>query len=123
VIYGVVTNNQATIPKSLRGADGAEITVDGFLDTGFSRYLILHPTLIGEMCWQRVGERQVEFANGERRWLQVYNGRVYWNDNWRKVEVMAAESEPLIGMALLAGHNVNMDVIADGRIIIEPIDE
>ena len=50
-----------------------------------------------------------------------YIGTVLWNGQDRMVEVAAADTTPLVGMGLLRGHGLRVDVVENGEVKIEEL--
>jgi len=46
-----------------------------------------------------------------------------WDDGWRPVSVDAADTAPLVGVRLLRGRTLRIDVIEGGRLEIGPLAE
>jgi hypothetical protein len=46
---------------------------------------------------------------------------VEWNGGWRPVLVSAVGDEPLVGMRLLAGHELRIAVVPGGVVEITPL--
>ena len=44
-----------------------------------------------------------------------------WDDNERSVVTLATMGEPLVGMAMLSGYRVALDVVEGGRVAIQAI--
>jgi hypothetical protein len=44
-----------------------------------------------------------------------------WNGQVRTVDVEALDGQPLLGMRLLAGHELRMQVVAGGTVTIEAL--
>ena len=44
-----------------------------------------------------------------------------WNGQDRTVEVDAADTDPLVGMGLLRGHGLRVDVVENGAVKIEEL--
>jgi predicted aspartyl protease len=53
--------------------------------------------------------------------LDVYEASLLWDGVERAVEVLAMEGAPLIGMALLNGFDVRLQVAEGGLVTIEPL--
>jgi hypothetical protein len=51
----------------------------------------------------------------------MYSGMVIWDGEWRRVDINAAETTPLVGMSLLRGYRYQMDTIVGGRVVIEAL--
>ncbi|PPT05871.1 hypothetical protein CKA32_003204 [Geitlerinema sp. FC II] len=51
----------------------------------------------------------------------MYLATVIWNGQSKIVDVAASESDPLVGMSLLYGCNVQIDVVEGGTVRIESL--
>jgi hypothetical protein len=51
----------------------------------------------------------------------MYSGMVIWDGEWRRVDINAAETTPLVGMSLLRGYRYQMGTIVGGRVVIEAL--
>ena len=60
-------------------------------------------------------------ADGSIHIFDEYIGTVLWNDEVRTVEVAAAETDPLVGMGLLRGYSLSVDVVENGAVMIESL--
>ncbi len=122
MIIGVVNAHaEATIRLPVRAADGQEHDIDTLLDTGFNGSLTLPPTLIATLglSWRTRG--LVMLANGTEDQCDIYTATVIWDGSPRHILVEAADTEPLIGMALLYGYDVRMQVVEGGGVTIEAL--
>jgi predicted aspartyl protease len=61
----------------------------------------------------------VTLANGSIEQVDIYAAALTWDGTRRDILVEAADTEPLVGMALLHGYRIDMHVIAGGRLAIE----
>lgn len=122
MISGVVNAHaEATIRLPVRAADGREQEIEAVLDTGFNGSLTLPPALIASLGlpWRTRGS--VMLANGTEDQCDIYTATVVWDGRQRNILVEAADTDPLIGMALLYGHDVRMQVIEGGSVIIQTL--
>ena len=122
MITGVVNAHaEATIRLPVRAADRREQEIEAVLDTGFNGSLTLPPTVIAALGlpWRTRGA--VMLANGTEDQCDIYTATVIWDGRPRHILVEAADTDPLIGMALLYGHDVRMQVIEGGSVIIEAL--
>ena len=53
--------------------------------------------------------------------LAIYKATIVWHGHDSSVYVLAAEGGPLIGMALLHGNRVTLDVVDDGPVTVEEL--
>ena len=91
------------------------------VDTGFSGHLTLNTVLIellGLRPMQTVG---VTLAGNLRRTLNTFRGLVLWHDQLRTVRVLEASGTPLLGMRLLTGSQLTVQVRDGGNVLIEEL--
>jgi predicted aspartyl protease len=91
-VYG---RTNAIVELTLRGPDGQEERLDFKVDTGFDGDRVI----LCDLC----------------------KGRVEWGGVSRSVDVQVSDSVSLLGMALLAGHQVRIDVVNGGLVRITPL--
>jgi hypothetical protein len=60
-------------------------------------------------------------ADGSVRQFDLYAAEVGWADGWRPVLVSAVGDEVLVGMRLLAGHELRVAVVPGGVVGIAPL--
>lgn len=122
MITGVVNaHREATICLPPQAADGRDQEIEAILDTGFNGSLALPPTVIAALGlpWRTRG--LVILANGTEDQCDIYAATVLWDGVPRNILVEAADTDPLVGMALLYGHDVRMQVVEGGGIIIQAL--
>jgi clan AA aspartic protease len=122
MITGVVNaHREATIRLPLHAADGRDQEIEAILDTGFNGSLTLPPAVIAALGlpWRTRG--LVILANGTEDQCDIHAATVLWDGVPRKILVEAADTDPLVGMALLYGHDVRMQVVEGGSIIIQAL--
>ena len=89
------------------------------IDTGFNRFLTLPPSLVAELGLPFVTSGRVTLVDGSESSFEVYDVAVLWDGQPRDVYTYAADSTPLIGMSLLDTHNLNIEVVEGGRVVIQ----
>ena len=120
MITGVVTaNREAVIRLAVRSPAGAERHIEVVVDTGFDGWLSLPPALIGllELQWRRRGRALL--ADGSECVFDIYDGTVVWDGRLLRVPVDEASTAPLVGMALLHGYELNLQVWNGGSVTIK----
>ncbi len=120
MIEGAVNANlEVVIPLPLQDSSGQTREVEAVVDTGFNGYLILPPMLMEDLELPVVGDGEAVLADGSQATFDVYGVTVLWDGQSMYVETGAVGVDPLVGMALLEGHNLNIDVEDGGRVVIE----
>jgi clan AA aspartic protease len=95
--------------------------IDAVVDTGFTGYLTLRPAIITALQLTWLGREQGTLADGSVDLFDVYRATVIWDGQRRRVQVEAADVDPLVGMALLERHSLNIEVVSGGAVSIKPL--
>ena len=122
MITGVVNaDHEATIQLVIQGDHGQQETIEAVIDTGFTGSLTLPPLLITALGMQWRGRQRAMLGDGSVRFFEVYAATIFWDGQTRTVEADAADTEPLLGMRLLARHEVCLQVVDGGAVTIEAL--
>lgn len=120
MIEGIVNSAyEAVIPLRLLGQDDRPHDVSAVVDTGFSGFLTLPPALVDELDLPFAYFGRAILADDTESDFDVHHVTVSWDDQRRRIEVAATGSTPLVGMALLDGHDLSIRVGQGGRVLIE----
>ncbi len=119
MITGVVRAREARIRLRIRGPRRRERAIEAVIDTGYTAWLTLPPALVAalDLPWHSVGRGVL--ADGSQCLFDVYEAAVIWDGRARRVLVGEADTDPLVGMALLSGHELKMDVRSRGKVTIK----
>ena len=100
------------------GSDRDSSNIQVAIDTGFTGHLKLPPETVRSLSLPERGFVEVELADGGMATLGVYEARVLWH--WRplRVPVYEADGAPHIGMSLLRGSTLTIEVIPSGEVTI-----
>ena len=120
MIEGVVNAAyEAVVSFSLQGAGGRTREIEAVVDTGFTGFLTLPPALVVEMGLPFAYVGRALLANDDEGTFDVHDVTVIWDGQLRHVRAAATGSTPLVGMLLLDGHDLNIQVERGGRVLIE----
>src|SRR5262245_40029615 len=119
MIEGVVRRREARIRLTVRGWRGRRQEIEAVIDTGYTGWLTLPPAVIGtlNLHWQTLGRGTL--ADGSVSLFDVYQAKVEWDGRVRSVLVGEFDATPLVGMALLGGSELKMQVRARGKVTIK----
>lgn len=59
-------------------------------------------------------------GDGSEASLDVYGVTVLWEGVPKRVDAYAADTTPLVGMSMLDGHSLYVEVEDGGRVVIQP---
>ncbi len=121
MMTGVVRGREARIRLQVRGPRGRRQDVEAVIDTGYTAWLALPPALVAllGLTWQGVGRGIL--ADGTETLFDVYRSSVVWHGRSRRIVVAEAGTIPLVGMALLTGSELKMQVRSNGKVTVKAL--
>ena len=120
MIQGTVNASyEPVVPLSLRGATGQTLEVEAVIDTGYNGLQTLPSSTVTELGLPRRGYGEASLADGSIVEFDVYGVTVLWDGQPRYIDADEADSTPLVGMLLMDGHNLSIDVEDGGRVVIQ----
>ena len=115
----VNARHEAVIRLRVRGSGGPELALDVLVDSGCALPLTLPTEAVASLGLVRQTSSDAVMADGSVRQCEVFAAEVEWDGVWRPVLVSALGDEPLLGMPLMAGHRLCIDVVPGGPVEIE----
>jgi clan AA aspartic protease len=122
MITGVVKDDrQAVIRLTVRGPAGQEQKIEAIIDTGFDGWLSLPSSIIARLglVWRRRGRALL--ADGSESVFDIFEATVDWDGEARRIPVDGAETIPLVGMSLLEGYELTVQVQAGGNVMVRSL--
>ncbi len=121
MMQGYVNENfEAIISVGVKNG-GSLKSFDAVIDTGFTGFLSLPTVIIMELGLQWSYRDRATLGDGSETVFDVYNAEIVWNGQLREIEIDAAETEALLGMALLREYRLQVDTIEGGLVTIETL--
>jgi len=119
MIIGIVNEYvEAIIRLVVLGSKGHEQEVDVVVDTGFDGSLSLPPAIIAALGLTYRQRGRAILADGSETVFNIYEGIVNWDGQPRRIKVDDADADPLLGMELLYGYELKIEVVEGGSVII-----
>jgi clan AA aspartic protease len=112
-------DREAELRLTVYDAARRETEIKAVIDTGFTDYLTLPLNLIASLSLPFRESAEFVLADGHAVAFETYAASVLWDGVEKPVLVLAAEGGPLVGMSLLYGCRVIMDVVDGGSVTIE----
>ena len=120
MIEGVVNAAyEAVVTLPLRGPAGRTREIEAVIDTGYNGFLTLPTETVAQLELPFLGPSRATLANGVVETFDVHEATVLWDGQPRDIEADATGGTPLVGMLLLDGHDLNVQVRVGGRVLIE----
>lgn len=116
----VNSHRRAVVPVQVVDSSGLLVDLEAAVDTGFSGFLTLPSSLIQVL--QLPFDHSDLFTLGDERDVEfdLYMASLNWNGQTRPVSVLAADGMPLVGMSLLEGYHLSIDIVIGGEVLIQP---
>lgn len=118
MINGSIRNHEAIIELQVVGT-GQPQQIEAVIDTGYNGYLTLPSHLVRTLQLPFAGHRRGTLADGSITRLDVYLATVVWHGQQKGVLISQAAGTALVGMSLLEGSRLTMDVEDRGNVTIE----
>lgn len=120
-MQGLVGNGaqEALLTVNVLGPSGERKELEAVLDTGFTGALCLGSEIIEDLGLPFVGKGAAVLADGRAVETRYHRGRVLWHGRERGVQVLSAQGGPLVGMSLLRGSLLEVEVSPGGAVVIE----
>lgn len=121
MITGTVDNNEARITLLVRGTQDLASEVQTVIDTGYTASLSLPPAQISalDLRWQGTGRGTL--ADGSECLFDVFEAEVIWDGQVRRLLIDEADTDPLVGMELLSGYELRIEVCDHGMVEINSL--
>jgi clan AA aspartic protease len=107
-----VAVGHANLPKQM---------VEAVIDTGFTGFLCLPSSIITSLGLPWYFRDMGTLGDGSEVIFDMYKATVIWDGKTQIIDVAASEADPLVGMSLLYGFKIQMEVIERGVVIIEAL--
>jgi clan AA aspartic protease len=101
--------------------EGTSLEVEAVVDTGFDGELTLPSRTIRRLGYPHAGSAGGTLADGSEVQFDFHEGQVLWHGAVRPVAVIAAEGQPLIGMALLRGSRLSVKVLPGSEVTVSEL--
>ncbi len=111
----------ATLRLVVRGPGGLVEEIEAVVDTGFNETLTLPSSLTSLLGLPWLGRGRATLGDGSKTSLNYHQASVLWDGRVREIVVLEAEGGPLLGMKLLQGMRLTIDVIDGGGLTIVPL--
>ena len=121
IVGAVQSDGDAVVSLRVRGPNGSLSLVEAVVDTGFNDSLTLTPRIVTTLGLLFREEGHYTLADGSEARTRLFAAEVEWSDQWRRVLVAEMEGTPLVGMNLMHGCRLTVDVIEGGRVEIRAL--
>jgi len=118
---GRVTDElEATLPVRIGSAGSALHPFVGVIDTGFNGYVTAPQEVVTSLGLSVCGDTVAELGDGSEVHLPTYEAEVEWFGRRMGVPLLASEGGILLGMSLLRGCRLQVEVESGGEVSLVP---
>ena len=121
IISMVTAEREAVIQLTVQGFNGQLQATQVVVDTGFTGWLTLPPSLITSLGLPWLTKGQALLANGQTETFDVYVATLLWDGQPLRVMVDEADTDPLLGMSLFHGYDLHIQNLQGGVVTIQRI--
>ncbi len=122
MMQGVVNESyEATLRLVVGNTDLQRQAIDAVIDTGFTGFLTLPLSMLISLNLRAYRREQGILGDGSTCIFDVYRGLINWDGEFKRVDINAAETTPLVGMSLLYGYRMQLDAVEGGIVIIQSL--
>jgi clan AA aspartic protease len=125
LITGSVTpdGGEAVIALHLSSPSEADrsIEVQAVIVTGFTDWIALPPDVVRYLELPLRGSADVMIADGSVEELRIYRVGLVWLGRPLSARAYEAPGGPLVGIAMLRGSRLGIDVVPGGSVIVEDL--
>ena len=116
---GHFTSYAPVIRLALLTPTGERLEVDAIIDTGFDGSLALPPGLIAQLQAPRLRTGRAALVDGRPVDFDICQVVVVWSNAPRLAEANVVGEIPIVGMEFLYGHDLHVEIVEGGRVVIE----
>ena len=123
MIHGAVNAAyEAVVRLTVQGPSGQAREIEAVVDTGYNGFLSLPHDLVTELGLVYRDRGRAILADGSEVFFDIYDVAVLWDSGLWNTRASAADATPLVGMALMDGHSLYVEVESGGRVVIQARD-
>jgi clan AA aspartic protease len=123
MIHGVVSRNrEATISLVIVNESRQTKLIAAVIDTGYTGFLSLPSEIITELNLSWTGIDRGTLGDGSEVTFEVYAARVIWDGEYRDIPINEAETDPLVGISLLYGYDLQIQTVEGGSVTIKRLE-
>ena len=122
MMQGFVNQNcEAIIRVAVGSTNSRKQMVEAVIDTGFTGFLSLPQSIITSLGLPWYFRDVGTLGDGSEVIFEMYKATVIWDGRNKVIDVASSETEPLVGMSLLYGFNVQIEAVEGGTVTIEAL--
>ena len=118
IVGAMNAQREAIVRLAVVGPGGQGRQIEAVLDTGYTGSLTLPSAVVSDLGLLFRGRGNVLLGDGSESEFDVHEATVVWAGERRLVAIDVAETDPLLGVGLLLGNELTVEVIVGGAIAL-----
>jgi clan AA aspartic protease len=121
IVGHVNSRREAIIQLAVLGEREQPRGIKAIIDTGYTGFLTLPSAIITtlELTWFM--QEEGFLGDGSMCMFNVFEASVIWDGQVKPIEINESETDPLVGMGLLEGYELNIQGFAGGVVTIKEL--
>ncbi|MGL5036010.1 MAG: clan AA aspartic protease [Microcystaceae cyanobacterium] len=121
IIGRVNSRREAIIQFAVLGENNQKQGIKAIIDTGYTGFLTLPSAIITTLGLTWYMQEEGVLGDGSLCMFNVFEASVIWDGQIKSIEINESETEPLVGMGLLEGYELNIQGFAGGLVTIKAL--
>jgi clan AA aspartic protease len=117
----VNSRREAIIQFVVIGENQQRQGIKAVIDTGYTGFLTLPSTIIKTLGLTWFMQEEGILGDGSMCMFNVFEASVIWDGQVKSIEINESETDPLVGMGLLEGYELNIQGFAGGLVTIKAL--
>ncbi len=117
----VNSRREAVIQFVVLGENHQRQAIKAVIDTGYAGFLTLPSAIISKLGLTWYMQEEGILGDGSLFMFNVFEATVIWDGQIKSIEINESETDPLVGMGLLEGYELNIQGFAGGLVTIKPL--
>jgi clan AA aspartic protease len=117
----VNSHREAIIQFAVLGENNQRQAIKAVIDTGYTGFLTLPSAIITTLGLTWYMQEEGILGNGSLCLFNVFEATVIWDGHLKSIEINESETDPLVGMGLLDGYELNIQGFAGGLVTIRAL--
>ena len=115
------SRREAIIQFVVLGENHQRQAIKAVIDTGYTGFLTLPSAIITTLGLTWYMQEEGILGDGSLCMFNVFETTVIWDGQIKSIEINESETDPLVGMGLLEGYELNIQGFAGGLVTIKPL--
>jgi len=117
----VNSRREAIIQFAVLGENNQRQAIKAVIDTVYTGFLTLPSAIITTLGLTWYMQEEGILGNGSLCLFNVFEATVIWDGHLKSIEINESETDPLVGMGLLEGYELNIQGYAGGLVTIKAL--